>query len=93
MFEWLGEALGSIIAAIGRLAAAIWNGVSGALDGFFDGLSRGVGLQNADWLAWLLLAFGLYLIYAGLRDLFQRIILGGLIKFLIGCALMTYVVS
>jgi len=77
-FHWLGEFLGDalrvIIDALSTLFAGLWV----AIDRFFDGLARSLGVTPS-LINLMVLLIGVWMLYRGIRALLRRGFVGGLV--------------
>lgn len=87
--EWIGSAIGALL----RLVADLWHALAGALQGFTEGLARGIGLPDAGIMSWILVAIGIFLLYHAVRGFMRRRILGPLVLFAIGAFLISTVMA
>lgn len=93
MLHELGEAIGSAIAWLTDAFFSFWDVVLGVFDDFFDGLARGLGMQGAGPLAWLLLAVGLLLIVSAIQGFLRRSIVGPIILLALGFGLIAWAMA
>jgi hypothetical protein len=89
----LGEALGRAIAWIVGLFEALWSALGGAVGAFFGGLARGLGIENAGLLTWLMIGLGLLLIAGAIQGFLQRSVVGPLFALALGLALIGWVIT
>lgn len=93
MWDDLGEALGRAIAWLVGLFEAVWTGIAGAIGAFGNGLARGLGIEDAGPMAWLLIGFGLLLIVGAIRGFLNRAVVGPLVVLALGLAIIGWVVA
>ena len=89
----LGEALGRAIAWIVGLFEALWSVLGGAVGAFFGGLARGLGIENAGLLTWLMIGLGLLLVAGAIQGFLQRSLIGPLFALALGLALIGWVIT
>lgn len=87
-FEWLGEALGTLVRLVVNSLAWVFDVLSGASTAFVNGFSRALGVDS-DIFTVIAVIIGLLLIYAGVRSLMQRRFIGAVIWLLLGLWLLS----
>ncbi|WP_028240849.1 hypothetical protein [Stutzerimonas azotifigens] len=90
-FEWLGEALGSIIRFIVDLLGGFFDMLASAGHNFIQGLSRALGMDSS-LVSLAALVVGLMLLIAAVRALFRRAFVSGLILLLLGLWLLSWLI-
>jgi hypothetical protein len=90
-FEWLGEALGTLIHFVIRVVRGVFGGISGAVNDFLDGMARAIGM-NSSIFSFALLILGLFLLYISVRAFIARSIVAGVIWALLGLLVLSWVV-
>lgn len=88
-----GEALGRAIAWFVGLFEGLWSVLGGSVEAFFDGLARGLGIEDAGLLTWLLIGLGLLLILGAIQGFLQRSVIGPLFALVLGLALIGWVIT
>ncbi|MBT8769245.1 hypothetical protein [Pseudomonas boanensis] len=91
-FDWLGHLLGSIIRFFVELLSGALGGISDAIDDFVHGMARAIGM-DVSFFSLILLVIGLLLLYAGIRALIRRSIIGGLILTFLGLVVMSWLIA
>jgi hypothetical protein len=86
-----GEAVGNFLGWVLRGLLSLWEGLGGAVRGFFEGLAQGIGLAGTGIVVWVTLGIGIFLIVLALRGFLRRSILGPLILLAIGLFLISTV--
>lgn len=89
----IGEAIGGFIGWMLQLVADLWRALADGLQGFTDGLARGIGLADAGVLSWIVVAIGIFLLYQAVRGFMRRRILGPLVMLVIGAFLISGVMA
>lgn len=87
-FEWLGEALGTLVRLVVNSLAWVFDVLSGASTAFVNGFSRALGVDS-DIFTVIAVIVGLLFIYAGVRSLMQRRFIGAVIWLLLGLWLLS----
>ncbi|MFN3579081.1 MAG: hypothetical protein ACK4VV_01240 [Pseudomonas sp.] len=87
-FEWLGEALGTVIRLIVDSLAWVFNVLSGASSAFVNGFARALGVDSNIFTI-LFVILGLILIYTGVRAFIRKRFISGFIWCLLGLWLLS----
>lgn len=87
-FEWLGEALGTLVRLIVDSLAWVFHILSGASTAFVNGFSRALGVDSNIFTV-VAVIIGLLLIYTGVRSLLRRRFVGAVIWLLLGLWLLS----
>lgn len=87
-FEWLGEALGTLVRLVVDSLAWVFDVLSGASTAFVNGFSRALGVDSNIFTV-VAVIIGLLLIYAGVRSLLRRRFVGAVIWLLLGLWLLS----
>ncbi|WP_022963543.1 hypothetical protein [Halopseudomonas pelagia] len=87
-FEWLGEALGTVIRLLVDSLAWIFDVLSSASSAFVNGFARTLGVDSNIFTI-IFVVLGLILIYAGVRAFINKRIIGGVIWCLLGLWLLS----
>ncbi|HBC22543.1 MAG TPA: hypothetical protein DC052_00195, partial [Pseudomonas sp.] len=82
-FEWLGQALGTVIRFIVEGLADFFGLFARAGHNFLEGLSRTLGMDRS-LLSLVALVIGLLLLVAAVRSFFRGSIIGGLVWLFLG---------
>ncbi|MDZ5604453.1 hypothetical protein SJI00_16910 [Pseudomonas sp. RP23018S] len=90
-FEWLGQALGSLIRIIVDAMSGLFNLLANAGGNFIEGLSRTLGMDTS-LISILALIVGLMLLYSAVRAFMRASIVLGIIWGLLGLWVMSWVV-
>ncbi|MBT2375112.1 hypothetical protein [Pseudomonas fluorescens] len=90
-FEWLGQALGSVIRFIVDGLSGLFNGLTQAGGNFIDGLSRTLGMDTSI-ISIITLIIGLMLLYSAVRAFMRASIIMGIIWLMLGLWLLSWVV-
>ena len=77
-FEWLGNALGSVLRTIVHLLTAVIGGIGHALHEFTRGFADALGIHPSA-VNILFLVVGVLFLIAGVRSLLRRSFIGGVI--------------
>lgn len=91
IFDWLGQMLGKAIRFIVELLSGLLGSIWRAMDDFLHGLARAIGM-NVSIFSFVLLIVGLMLLYSGVRALFRRAFVGGLILTILGLIVMSWLI-
>jgi hypothetical protein len=91
-FEWLGEALGSLVRLVVDSLAWVFDVLSGASTAFVNGFSRALGV-NSNIFTVVAVIIGLLLIYAGVRSLLRRRFINAVIWLLLGLWLLSALIG
>lgn len=90
-FEWLGQALGSLIRFIVDALSGIFNWLASAGGNFIEGLARTLGMDTS-LVSILALIVGLLLLYSAVRAFMAASIILGIIWLLLGLWVLSWVV-
>jgi len=90
-FEWLGQALGSIIRFIVDGLSVLFGVLTHAGANFVEGLSRTLGMATSI-ISIITLIVGLMLLYSAVRAFMRASIIMGIIWLLLGLWLLSWVV-
>ncbi|MBI6854156.1 hypothetical protein YA0002_15370 [Pseudomonas cichorii] len=90
-FEWLGQAIGSVIRFVVDTLAWLFNGFTHAGGNFVDGLSRTLGM-DASLISIVALAIGLMLLYSAIRAFMRASIIMGIIWLALGLWLLSWII-
>lgn len=90
-FEWLGQALGTVIRYIVDALSGFFGMFANAGQSFLEGLSRTLGMDHS-LLSLVALAIGLLLLVAAVRAFFRRSIVGGVIYLFLGLWLLSWLI-
>ncbi|GAB7532609.1 hypothetical protein PS3A_50240 [Pseudomonas sp. 3A(2025)] len=91
-FEWLGQAIGSVIRFVVDGLAWLFNLLAHAGGNFVDGLSRALGMDTS-LISILALIVGLMLLYAAIRAFMRASIVLGIIWLALGLWLLSWIIS
>ncbi|WP_152219661.1 hypothetical protein [Pseudomonas sp. SCB32] len=90
-FDNLGQMVGKAIRFIVDLLSGLLGGLWRAMDDFFHGLARAVGI-DVSIFSFVLLFLGLLLLYSGIRAFLRRSIFGGLIWTVLGLLVLSWLI-
>ncbi len=90
-FEWLGQALGSVIRFIVDGLSGLFGALTHAGGNFIDGLSRTLGMDTSI-ISIITLIIGLLFLYSAVRAFMRASIIAGIIWLLLGLWLLSWVV-
>jgi hypothetical protein len=90
-FEWLGQALGSVIRFIVDALSGLFNLLSHAGSNFVDGLSRTLGMDTSI-ISIIALILGLMLLWSAIRAFMNASIIMGIIWLLLGLWLLSWII-
>ncbi|MBC3365421.1 hypothetical protein [Pseudomonas sp. SWRI154] len=90
-FEWLGQALGSVIRFIVDLLSGLFNTLANAGGNFVDGLSRTLGMDTSI-ISIIALILGLMLLYSAIRAFMRASIVMGIIWLILGLWLLSWII-
>ena len=90
-FEWLGQALGSVIRFIVDALSGLFQLVSRASSNFVEGLSRALGMDTSI-ISIITLIVGLLFLYSAVRAFMRASIVFGIIWLMLGLWLLSWVV-
>ncbi|MBL4609531.1 hypothetical protein [Halopseudomonas sp.] len=91
-FEWLGEALGTLVRIVVDSLAWVFNVLSGASTAFVNGFSRALGVDSNVFTV-VAVIIGLLLIYAGVRSLLRRRFVAAVVWLLLGLWLLSALIN
>ncbi|GLZ84831.1 hypothetical protein Pres01_08820 [Metapseudomonas resinovorans] len=90
-FEWLGQIIGTVIRFVVDLLSGVLGGIGQAIDDFFNGLARAIGM-DVSFFSLFLLVIGLLLLYSGIRAFIRKSIIGGLVLTFLGLVVMSWLI-
>ncbi|WP_110650985.1 hypothetical protein [Salinicola peritrichatus] len=90
-FNWLGEAIGNVIRTIVDLLHALFANLWQAMDGFVDGLTRALGIDDSIFSI-AVLVIGVLLLVNGLRSFLRGGVIGGFIWLLLGLLVLSWLI-
>ena len=90
-FEWLGQALGSVIRFIVDGLSGLFNLLSHAGANFVEGLSRVLGMDTSI-ISIIALILGLMLLWSAIRAFMNASIIMGIIWLLLGLWLLSWII-
>ncbi|WP_166218271.1 hypothetical protein [Pseudomonas atagonensis] len=90
-FEWLGQALGSIIRFIVDGLSGLFNILSNAGGNFVDGLAKTLGMDTSI-ISIIALVVGLMLMWSAIRAFMNASIIAGIIWLLLGLWLLSWII-
>jgi hypothetical protein len=90
-FEWLGQALGSIIRFIVDALSGLFNLLSHAGSNFVEGLSRALGMDTSI-ISIIALILGLMLLWSAIRAFMNASIIMGIIWLVLGLWLLSWII-
>lgn len=90
-FEWLGQALGTVIRYIVDALSGFFGLFADAGHNFLEGLSRTLGMDRS-LLSLVALAIGLMLLVAAVRAFMRRSIIAGVIWLFLGLWLLSWLI-
>ena len=90
-FTWAGRTLGDAIRFVVDLLTGFFANIGDAARGFLDGLSGALGISPS-LVSLAVLLIGLWLLWAGVRALMRRAILGALIWLLLGVTVLSWLI-
>lgn len=88
LFEWLGQAFGTLVRLIVDGLAWVFDVLSGASTAFVNGFSRALGIDSSI-LSIAFVVLGLFLIYLGVSSFLKKRFIGGVIWLLLGLWLLS----
>ena len=91
-FEWLGEALGTLIRFLVESLTGLFGLISSAGRHFLEGLSRALGMHPS-LLGLIALVIGLALLVAAVRAFKRRSFVGGTIWLLLGLWVLSWLID
>ncbi|MCE0463163.1 MULTISPECIES: hypothetical protein [Pseudomonas] len=90
-FEWLGQALGSVIRFIVDLLSGLFNTLANAGSNFVDGLSRALGMDTSI-ISIIALILGLLMLYSAIRAFMRASIVLGIIWLVLGLWVLSWII-
>ncbi|PQP05136.1 MULTISPECIES: hypothetical protein [Pseudomonas] len=90
-FEWLGQAIGSVIRFIVDALSGLFNLLSNASRNFVDGLAQALGMDTSI-ISIITLILGLMLLWAAIRAFMNASIIMGIIWLLLGLWLLSWII-
>lgn len=90
-FEWLGQAIGSVIRFIVDALSGVFNWLSNAGSNFVEGLSRTLGMDTSI-ISILALIVGLLLLWSAIRAFMNASIIMGIIWLVLGLWLLSWII-
>ncbi|WP_085582678.1 MULTISPECIES: hypothetical protein [unclassified Pseudomonas] len=90
-FEWLGQALGSVIRFIVDGLSGLFNLLGNAGGNFIDGLARTLGMDTSI-ISIVTLIVGLMLLWSAIRAFMNVRIVAGIIWLLLGLWLLSWII-
>mgnify|MGYP001320657477 CR=1 FL=1 len=91
-FEWLGEALGTLVRLVVDSLAWVFHILGGASTAFVNGFSRALGIDSNIFTV-VAVIVGLILIYAGVRSILRRRFIAAVIWILLGLWLLSALIN
>ena len=91
-FEWLGQALGSVIRFIVDGLSGLFGALTNAGGNFIDGLSRTLGMDTSI-ISIITLIIGLMLLYSAVRAFMRASVIGGVIWLLLGLWVLSWIIN
>ena len=91
-FEWLGQALGSVIRFIVDGLSGLFGALTHAGGNFIDGLSRTLGMDTSI-ISIAVLIIGLLFLYNAVRAFIRASIIGGVIWLVLGLWILSWIIS
>ena len=90
-FNWLGEAIGNVIRTVVNGLHAIFGNLWQAIDGFVDGLTGALGINDSIFSI-AILVIGVLLLVSGIRSLIRGGIIGGIVWLLLGLVILSWLI-
>ena len=90
-FEWLGQALGSVIRFIVDGLSGLFGALTHAGGNFIDGLSRTLGMDTSI-ISIIALILGLMLLWSAIRAFMNASIIMGIIWLVLGLWLLSWII-
>ncbi|MDR9752269.1 hypothetical protein RG836_12485 [Pseudomonas sp. SZMC_28357] len=90
-FEWLGQALGSVIRFIVDGLSGLFNVLANAGGNFVEGLSRALGMDTSI-ISIIALVLGLILLWSAIRAFMSASIVMGIIWLVLGLWLLSWII-
>ena len=90
-FEWLGQALGSIIRFIVDGLSGLFNLLGNAGGNFVDGLSKALGMDTSI-ISIITLVVGLVLLWSAIRAFMNAAFIMGIIWLMLGLWLLSWII-
>ncbi|WP_095144831.1 MULTISPECIES: hypothetical protein [unclassified Pseudomonas] len=90
-FEWLGQALGSVIRFIVEVLSGLFNTLTSAGGNFVEGLSQALGMDTSV-ISIIALLIGLMLLYSAIRAFMRASVIVGIIWLMLGLWVLSWVI-
>ncbi|MNF32922.1 hypothetical protein D3C84_137230 [compost metagenome] len=90
-FEWLGQALGSVIRFIVEVLSGLFNTLTSAGGNFVEGLSQALGMDTSV-ISIIALVIGLMLLYSAVRAFMRASVIVGVIWLMLGLWVLSWVI-
>ncbi|MCP1441847.1 phage shock protein PspC (stress-responsive transcriptional regulator) [Pseudomonas sp. GGS8] len=90
-FEWLGQAIGSVIRFIIDTLSGLFNLLSNAGSHFVEGLAQALGMETSI-ISIITLILGLMLLWSAIRAFMNASIIMGIIWLLLGLWLLSWII-
>ncbi|MNQ32578.1 hypothetical protein D3C85_459890 [compost metagenome] len=90
-FEWLGQALGSVIRFIVEVLSGLFNTLTSAGGNFVEGLSQALGMDTSV-ISIIALLIGLMLLYSAVRAFMRASVIVGVIWLMLGLWVLSWVI-
>lgn len=90
-FNWLGEAIGNVIRTIVDLLHNLFGGLWDSMDGFVDGLTGALGINDSIFSI-AVLVIGVLLLISGVRSLIRGGVIGGLVWLFLGLLVLSWLI-
>jgi phage shock protein PspC (stress-responsive transcriptional regulator) len=90
-FEWLGQAIGSVIRFIIDTLSGLFNLLSNAGSNFVEGLAQALGMETSI-ISIITLILGLMLLWSAIRAFMNASIIMGIIWLLLGLWLLSWII-
>ncbi|EJM18380.1 hypothetical protein PMI21_02227 [Pseudomonas sp. GM18] len=90
-FEWLGQAIGSVIRFIIDTLSGLFNLLSNASSNFVEGLAQALGMETSI-ISIITLILGLMLLWSAIRAFMNASIIMGIVWLLLGLWLLSWII-
>ena len=90
-FEWLGQAIGSVIRFIIDTLSGLFNLLSNASSNFVEGLSQALGMDTSV-VSIVTLILGLILLWSAIRAFLNGSFIMGIIWLMLGLWLLSWII-
>ncbi|SOC57671.1 hypothetical protein SAMN05421509_11077 [Chromohalobacter canadensis] len=90
-FHWLGEFLGDALRVVVDALSTLFAGLWVAIDRFFDGLARSLGV-NPSLINLVVLIIGVWMLYRGIRALVRRAFVAGIVWLFLGLLVLGWLI-